>query len=406
LDTKKTKRVQLRSRSQSPKPRIAIFSPMNFTADQNSTGSIEQLTGLLANGLARRGENVTLFSTGDTSTEAKLVPVIEKAFGKYCDPRHTKAIEKSIQILCDRANQFDIILSELPVSTTARLIERLPKPQPIVAKIIHGSLVKKNQPSLSKERIEQAAKIPFLIPCSQAMIEDESLRYTDVVYHGVPRENLPFIPEPRPKEGSYWAYLGRIDPAKGVHLAVQAAKALNRRLLIAGPISNESEQKYFDTSIKPYLDHNIQYLGVLSAKEKGMFLGQAQLVVAPSNCQEAFGLVTVEALACGTPVLGSNLGAFPEIIQDGKTGGLAHSIDGELQLDHLIQKAPEIEKLDRNHCFESVQNRFTVDAMIEGVQNVIQKMVRHTLEKRIQRVKNKPNTFHQTLDLARLEKQM
>lgn len=343
--------------------KVAIVSPLNFATKSSSIGSVESLTGNLVKQLATYPDiEVTLFASGDSEQVTNLVPIIKKGFGGYCHKQFEKAMEKQVNLVKARASEFDIIHSHLSVGDTAKMMAGHRTP---VVKTLHGAIIKQGNERETQARMAAAAKLSFLIPVSNYLhYKSDLFRYTDTVYNGIPMENFKFIPEPQgDQKGEYWAFMGRLNPVKGVHYAIQVALHYGKRLKIAGMKSSKSEEKYFEEWIQPYLGKQIEYMGVVR-EQKADFLGNARLLLAPSCCEEAFGLVNIEALACGTPVLASKRGALPEIIAQGKTGYLATGKEFTVNLQELIAYAPLAEKLDRKMCRNSVLKKFTVEKMV------------------------------------------
>ena len=356
--------------------KLAIVCTLNFAANESSTGSVEFLVGSLVKHLTEYKDiEVTLFASGDSSEAAELVPVIDKGFGRYCHTDFNEATLKQIKLVKDRASEFDIIHSHLPVGETSKMIGGHRTP---IIKTLHGAIIKQCNETETQKRINEAAKIPFLTPVSNSLrIDNQSLNYTETVYNGIHMKDFNFSPSPKGDDkGEYWAFMGRLSNVKGVHYAIQAALYHGKRLKIAGMKSNDSEEKYFAEYIKPYLGEQIEYIGVIKSG-KSEFLGNARLLLAPSCCEEAFGLVLVEALACGTPVICSNRGAFPEIVGQGRNGYLVSGKDFTVNVQELIRYATEAEKLDRSVCRLSVLNQFTTERMTENYVRVYKNICRY-----------------------------
>ena len=180
------------------------------------------------------------------------------------------------------------------------------------------------------------------------------LNYAATVYNGIDLDEFPFSSE----HEDYLLYMGRITPEKGVKEAVQIAEATNHRLLIIGPTS-PANQGYFDQYIKPYLNDKILYLGYIERDKLQPYYQKAKALLAPIQWEEPFGLTSIEAMACGTPVIAIARGSMPEIIKDGKTGYLVDSV-GE-----MIEAVRKVNKLDRRACREHVKMHFSERQMVE-----------------------------------------
>ena len=183
--------------------------------------------------------------------------------------------------------------------------------------------------------------------------------------------------------------MGRICPEKGVYYAIRTALRHNKRLIIAGQkMSDSIGQRYFDEMIEPYLGEQIEYIGTLGS-ERAQYLGNASLVLLPSCCDEGFGLVTLEALLCGTPVLGTRRGAFPEIVLHGRTGYLAQGEGDSVNEEELFFYALKAEALERRTCRKSVEKKFTIEKMAQGYFDVYNSIVKETKATKSERATDK-----------------
>lgn len=354
--------------------KVAIVSPLNYATEKNAIGSVESLVASLVTNLKLYNDvHVTLIATGDSARCDKNISIIEKGFGRYNADDFKIATDKQIDTVKSIASQVDLIHSNIPIEGTARLLGNHSTP---IIKTLHGALIRPYSEEQTKYRLECAEKITCVVPTSNYLRGESShLCYTDTVYNGIDFNKFNFTTQPKgDNKGKYWAFLGRISPSKGVHYAIQTALYHGVRLKIAGSISSQVEQKYFDDYIKPYLGDKIEYVGVLK-EDKVDFMGNASLVISPSCVEEAFGLVNVEALACGTPVLTSNRGAFPEIITNGVNGYLANSKGTSVCIEQMYELALKAEKLDRVQCRESVVNRFSTQKMTQNYVSVYKKVL-------------------------------
>lgn len=174
---------------------------------------------------------------------------------------------------------------------------------------------------------------------------------------------------PSSTKGSYLAYLGRLNRNKGVDIAIQAAKRSGKRLKIAGNIPNEPGAKeFFDDGVKPYLDGNIEWIGEVFEAEKVDFLSNAEALLLPLRWDEPFGIVMVEALSCGVPVVAFPRGSVPEIIEDGVNGYIVNDIN------EMVTSIARLDKLDRETCRKSCEKRFSERVMIESYISLFESM--------------------------------
>jgi glycosyltransferase involved in cell wall biosynthesis len=197
--------------------------------------------------------------------------------------------------------------------------------------------------------------------------EAPDLNYAATVYNGVDLDEFPFSND----HEDYLLYMGRIIPEKGVKEAVQIAEATNHRLLIIGPIPPK-HQGYFDQYIKPYLNDKILYLGYMERDKLQPYYQKAKALLAPIQWEEPFGLTSIEAMACGTPVIAIARGSMPEIIKDGKTGYLVQSV-GE-----MIDAVRKVNKIDRRSCREHVKMHFSLRQMVDQYEQAYHEIVSRT----------------------------
>lgn len=195
------------------------------------------------------------------------------------------------------------------------------------------------------------------------------------IYHGINPELMSPVTSP---SNDYFAYLGRVIEPKGVHLAIQAVQTFNRQnnanipLLIAGKhYSGHKKDAYWQEVIKPILDSTVKFVGFIdNSKEKNQFLGNARALLVPSTFDEPFGMVAIEALACGTPVVALDSGALPELIDNGVTGwiatkcfGAGNQIDQKATSSSIADKLAQLDIIDREVCRRAFLDRFTIDRM-------------------------------------------
>lgn len=190
------------------------------------------------------------------------------------------------------------------------------------------------------------------------------LPYLNTVYNGTNVELFTFSD----KHEDYLLFAGRIAPEKGVKEAIQVARMSHHRLLIIGPV-NHGSQGYFDQYIKPELDDQILYLGRMDQDQLPKYYQKAKAVLTPVQWEEPFGLTTVEAMACGAPVISLHRGAAPEIIEDGKTGFVVHSL---ADMVDAIQRIDQINRLD---CRRHVERKFSITQMVDGYEEAFRRLV-------------------------------
>src|SRR5262245_5325137 len=331
----------------SAKLRIAQVAPLSESVPPELYGGTERVVAILTDELVRQGHDVTLFASGDSQTEATLVAPVPRALrlAKCADTlaHHLLLVEQIIQ----RAEEFDVIhfhIAPLHFSMARRLAT------PHVT-TLHGRLDLPDIVTLYSE----FSDLP-VVSVSDAQREPmPKQNWVGTVYHGLPNRELQFSAG----AGTYLAFLGRISPEKRLDRAIAIAKACGVPLRIAAKV-DPADQVYFEREIKSLLDDPlIEYLGEISEGDKAAFLGGAIALLFPIDWPEPFGLVMIESLACGTPVVAIRGGAVPEVLEHGVTGFICDN------LEEAIDATRRVHTLDRRACRRTFERRFTATRMTE-----------------------------------------
>ncbi|HTY79497.1 MAG TPA: glycosyltransferase family 4 protein [Candidatus Bathyarchaeia archaeon] len=340
--------------------RIAQVSPLYERVPPALYGGTERVVGYLTEELVERGHQVTLFATADSRTKAKLVALAPRALRLDASPRDDLAFHLlELARVFERPRDFDVIhchvghlafpfsrLAGAPSLHTMHGRLDMPDTYPVFRHF-------RDQPLVS---ISHAQRRPF---------KRLGVSWIATVYHGIPVEGYPFSP----KAGSYLAFLGRISPEKRPDLAIALAKRVGIPLKMAAKV-DPVDQVYFDRDIKPLLDHPlIEFIGEIGETAKPAFLGQALALVFPIDWPEPFGLVMIESLACGTPVIARACGSVPELILDGRTGFIADT------LEDMEAAVKALDRIDRTECRRDVLARFTVGRMVDHYEEVYGSLV-------------------------------
>lgn len=334
------------------------MSPLYESVPPRYYGGTERVVSYLTEELVRQGHDVTLFASGDSLTEASLIPCSERSLrlDKNCvDPlaHHLVMLSR----VFEEAPVFDIIHFHIdylhfpfsrrlgaPHITTLHGRLDLPDLKPVYRKFNHVPVV-----SISDS---QRAPLPFA-------------NWEATVYHGLP-EDLYKLQE---QTGDYFAFLGRISPEKRVDRAVEIARRLGVKLRIAAKI-DKSDLEYYQTIIKPLLkDPIVEFIGEIGEAEKNELLGNARALLFPVDWPEPFGLVMIEAMACGTPVVAFRNGSVEEVIDDGVTGFIVDS------MDEAVRAAQRVETLDRRLCRQVFEERFSVSRMASDYVSIYQSLI-------------------------------
>ncbi len=348
--------------------KIAQIAPLWESVPPKLYGGTERIVSYLTEELVRQGHEVTLFASGDSHTTARLNSICPHALRLQQGPvnRDAPLLLMQEQALGSLAGDFDIIHSHLdfisfpmsrrcvtPVLTTLHGRLDLPELVPIFREYAELPVV-----SISNA---QRAPLPYA-------------NWQGTVYHG-----LPDLYTFHPTGGSYLAYLGRICPEKRPDHAIEIAKRVGMPLRIAAKV-DPVDRGYFETTIAPLLDHPlIEYVGEISDAEKCDFLGDAAAVLCTYDWPEPFGIVLIEALACGTPVFAYRRGSIPEIIEDGVTGFICET------LTEMVAKVERLAEIQRRRCRDSFESRFTAARMVQDYTRIYERMARAQLRKSLNR---------------------
>jgi glycosyltransferase involved in cell wall biosynthesis len=340
--------------------RIAQVAPLFESVPPRLYGGTERVVYYLTEELVRQGHQVTLFASGDSITSAELVPCTPRAL--RLDPDVRDSIPHQMLLLDkvrERAGDFDILhfhVDYLPFPLFRTEARR-------TLTTLHG-------------RQDLADHMPFyahfpempLVSISNAQRTPLArANFAATVYHGLPLDLHKPTFEPR---GGYLAFLGRIAPEKRPDRAIAIARATGLPLKIAAKV-DKVDEAYFREVIAPMLDGpGVEFIGEINEGEKTEFLGQAAALLFPVDWPEPFGLVMIEAMACGTPVLAFRCGSVPEIIDEGQTGRIVSS------LEEAVQAIPDMLALDRKAVRARFEERFSVTRMAADYLKVYHKMLR------------------------------
>src|SRR6201995_2978698 len=328
--------------------RIAQVAPLTEAVPPKLYGGTERVVHWLTEELVTLGNEVTLFASGDSRTSAKLDATWPKALrldGSVRDPNalHMVMLER-VRQKCDD-EEFDFLhfhLDYYPFSLFNR------QPTPFVT-TLHGRLdLPEHQPVFTT-----FPSIPVISISNAQRRPVPQANWVRTIYHGIPEKLL----TPQPGTPSYLAVLGRIAPEKGVDRAIKIAIRCGIPLKIAAKV-DRADQEYYDELIKPMMNHPlIEFIGEIGDHEKSEFLGGALALLLPIDWPEPFGLVMIEAMACGTPVIAYNRGSVPEVIDDGLTGFV---VEDEIS---AVAAVDRLSRLDRGAIRAHFETRFTARRM-------------------------------------------
>jgi glycosyltransferase involved in cell wall biosynthesis len=328
--------------------RIAQIAPLAEAVPPKLYGGTERVVFWLTEELVRLGHDVTLFASGDSETSAELEPCWPEALRLnqgHLDPMLAYAV--MLQRLAERAGEFDIIHAHVDWLHIPLLRGR---GAPFVT-TLHGRLDLPNLPECVARCFADAS----MISVSNAQRTPlPHAHWVATIQHGIPLDQ--FAPNFAPHR--YLAFLGRIAPEKGPESAIRLAQAAGLPLKIAAKV-DKSDREYFDNRVKPLIDGDkIQFIGEIDERRKQAFLGNAAALLFPVCWPEPFGLVLIEAMACGTPVIAFRAGSVPEIVENGITGFVVDP-------DKASTAIYRVASLDRRKVRERFEQRFTGRRMAE-----------------------------------------
>lgn len=373
------------------KLRIAQIAPPFIPVPPKGYGGTEAVVSAITEELVARGHDVTLFASGDSQTSAKLVSI----FGESLNPERTQELYSPLAYKLfwmhglpyllhtarafDNTGDFDIIHDHTHY-LSAFFAQHTKTP---MVSTYHGSLQWASQSPIERMILERYKNNNWIaISDAQKRFSGVPLSFSAVIHHGISADRFPFSDT---STGSY-AWLGRITQQKGIQDAIEAAKALHKSLTVSGIVNARDQQFYTDTIEPEFGANGITYAGPSDHTQKTDILKTARALLYPVLWEEPFGLVMVESMACGTPVIAYARGAAPKIVQDGVTGFLVNSSAEDIRGDFITKKTgvdglkeamhhidsmpPEAYTTMRTACRRHVEQHFTVGRMVDQYEQV------------------------------------
>ncbi|HEX5369234.1 MAG TPA: glycosyltransferase family 4 protein [Dehalococcoidia bacterium] len=346
--------------------RILQLAPVWETVPPPAYGGTESVISVLTEELVRRGHDVLLCASGDSQTSARLFSVVPESLRRagLTASALQFAIVHVAQSLA-QAKDFDIVHNHSgpPSELAMAHCEMLSAP---MLTTMHNLLTEETgniwrhysgwYNSISETQVATLPALP-------------RARFAGVVHNAIDVESFPF----EKQKSDYALFMGRISAEKAPHLAIEAALQANSRIVIAGKISTPDEEEYFNDWIAPLIDNErVRFFGEASAAEKRELFADARALLMPLQWEEPFGLVMVEAMACGTPVIAFDRGAAREIIVDGQTGFLVEGVDA------MANALSQVGEIDPRCCRDHVEGRFTPGPMTDRYLEVYQQMLRQS----------------------------
>lgn len=330
--------------------RIAQVAPLHESVPPRTYGGTERVVHYLTEALVRQGHEVTLYASGDSRTSAELRPIVPEALrlsSKHHDPRAWHVLE--LARVAREAAEYDIVHFHTDFLHFP-LWRHMGVPQ---VTTLHGRLDLEDL----KPLYEEFRDMPVISISDHQRAPLPMARWVGTVYHGIPASLYSF----QPKSGGYLAlaFLGRMSPEKGPRQAIEIARKAGIPLKMAGKV-DPLDREYFARHIEPLLAHPlIEFVGEVDERGKNELLGGALALLFPIQWPEPFGLVMIEAMACGTPVIAFDRGAVPEVMQEGVSGYVVDSVD------EALAALERVDSLDRAACRAYFEKRFSADRMAE-----------------------------------------
>ena len=326
--------------------RIAQVAPLTESVPPQGYGGTERVVSYLTEELVRQGHQVTLFASGDSVTAAELVACAPRALRldeSVVDPIAHEVVE--LECVAAEASRFDVIHWHLdyfhfPMS------RRLGVPQ---VTTLHGRL---DIPDLAPV-YREFDDMPVVSISNDQRTPLPDARWVATIHHGMPTDELALREEP----GEYLAFLGRISPEKRLDRAIEIARRAGLPLKVAAKV-DDADRTYYEETIEPLLGAaHVDFVGEVGDKGKGNFLAGARALLFPIDWAEPFGLVMIESMACGTPVIAFRNGSVPEVIDEGVTGFIVDDVDG------AVEAVRRLDQISRRACRMAFEARFSVERM-------------------------------------------
>lgn len=338
--------------------RIAQVAPLYESVPPQKYGGTERVVSVLTEELVRQGHQVTLFASGDSQTHARLCAPCPRALrtDPACvDPLayHALMYERVFQ----EAGNFDLIHFHTDY-------QHFPLSRRCATPVLHTHHGRLDIPELIP-LLQEFREIPSISISNAQRAPAPWINWQATIYHGLARNTHPFTAEP----GDYLAFLGRVSPEKGLDEAVAIAERVGMPLKVAAKI-DARDAHYYDTVARQVLAHPlVEFIGEVGGADKDRLLGNARAVLFPIRWPEPFGLVMIEALACGTPVIAYRRGSVPEIVEHGVTGFVVDDVAG------AVAAVAQLDTISRAACRHAFETRFSTARMTEDYLGVYQRLV-------------------------------
>jgi glycosyltransferase involved in cell wall biosynthesis len=339
--------------------KIAQVAPLWETIPPTTYGGIELVVSLLTEELVQRGHDVTLFASGDSSTNARLKATSHRSLRQSSIAGEYDFYEQ-LQLcrVYEQQNSFDIIHFHDKCASLS-LAQRLDTP---TIRTLHYAFTRG-----SMSLFEKYHQLPYISISNAQRKLMPHMNYLRTVYNGIDFSQYPFASQPQ--DPPHLAFLGRMSPDKGPQYAIKIAKKVGLPIKLAGKIDT-CDQPFFDQEIATQIDgEKVIFLGEVNHAQKVELLGQASATLFPISWCEPFGLVMIESMAVGTPVIGINLGSVPEVIAHKQSGFVCRDFE------EMADKVPAALELERSRCRQYAESKFGIKQMVDGYEAAYQEIL-------------------------------
>jgi glycosyltransferase involved in cell wall biosynthesis len=329
--------------------KIAIVAPVWLRVPPVSYGGTELVVSLLADRLVERGHQVVLFASGDSITKATLKFIYHEPQSRQIGALLPDILHTGYAYTYCRKNEFDLIHDHTSFSGVI-LGSFLSIP---VLATLHGAFNSENL--LFYQTFKDAVYFNAISESQRRSYP--KLNYVPTVHNSINLDSY----RSKIEKSDFLVFLSRISPEKGVHIAIKVAKRAGEKLVMAGKIDDGEDREYFETQIAPQIDgQQICYLGEVTEEQKRQLMGEAKCLLFPIQWPEPFGLVMLEAMASGTPVVALRNGSVAEVVVDGKTGFVVES------WDEMVDSLKHLSEIDPRDCRKHVEENFSPEKMVNG----------------------------------------
>jgi glycosyltransferase involved in cell wall biosynthesis len=329
--------------------RVGMIAPPWFPLPPQRYGGIEFVVSLLTEGLVKHGHDVTLFASGDSRTQADLSYIFARApFEQIENGGHLEVVHSLAAYV--HAREFDVIHDHDGLASRAMgaLVHSL-LGTPVVA-TLHGPADATTVEMLSSLRNDLA----FIAISEYQRNGFPDLHFVGTIPNAVDVEHMPF----EDAKEDFFLFIGRMTADKGAHSAIEVARRLEARLIMAGKVNEGPERVYYSEQVEPFLSDRIHFRGEVDHETKMELYKRARCTLFPIQWPEPFGLVMIESMACGTPVIAMRHGSVPEVVEHGRTGFIVETVD------EMVEAARHIDEIDPAECRRAVEERFGIDHFV------------------------------------------